>query len=240
MLQCIINKAHDQGLLTFPIPSYDSAGYPIIQYMDDTIIVMKAAQRELLCLKALLETFAQATWLRINFAKFGLVPINLTPEKAEIMAGTLGCKIQTMLFTYLGLPMGSTKPKVEHFAPLMNRAERQLTSMSSLLTYAGKLQLVNSVLSSLPTFYMCSASLPVAVHEYFDKIRYNSLWRKFDVNANAKPLVAWKKCTKPKQKGRLGIINTRAQNNALLIKQLTSFTTKRYPLGPRCLECSLL
>jgi hypothetical protein len=25
-----------------------------------------------------------------------------------------------MPFTYLGLPMGTTKPKVEHFAPLMN------------------------------------------------------------------------------------------------------------------------
>jgi hypothetical protein len=124
--------------------------------------------------------------------------MNLTPKKAEIMAGTLGCKIQTTPFIYLGLPMGSTKSKVESFVPLMNRAKRQLTSISSLLTYAGKLQLVNSVLSSLPTFYMCSVLLPVAVHDYFDKIRRNGFWRKSDINANAKPLVAWKKCTKPK------------------------------------------
>jgi hypothetical protein len=130
-----------------------------------------------------------------------------------------------MSFTYLGLPMGSTKPKVKHFAPLMNRVERQLTSIS-LLTYAGKLQLVNSLLSSLPTF-MCSVLLPMAVHEYFDKVRRNGFWRKFDINANAKPLVAWKKCTKPKRKGGLGIINTRAQNNALLIKHLDKFYNKK-------------
>jgi hypothetical protein len=44
--------------LQFPISSYDNAGFPIIQYVDDTIILLKASQKELLCLKALLETYA--------------------------------------------------------------------------------------------------------------------------------------------------------------------------------------
>jgi retron-type reverse transcriptase len=30
LLQCIINKAHDQGLFQLPIPSRDRSGYPII------------------------------------------------------------------------------------------------------------------------------------------------------------------------------------------------------------------
>jgi hypothetical protein len=188
--------------------------------------VIKASRRELLCLKDLLETFAQTTWLRVNYAKSGLVPLNLTPEKTGIMTGVFGCKIQSMSFTYLSFPMGSTKPKVEHFAPLMNKAERQLTSISSMLTYIGKLQLVNSVLSSLPSYYMCSVMLHVVVHDYFHKVRRNCMWRKSDINANDKPLVAWKKCTKPK-KGGLGIINTRAQNNALLIKHLDKFYNKK-------------
>jgi hypothetical protein len=105
-----------------------------------------------------------------------------------------------MPFAYLGLPMGTTKPRVEHYTPLMNRAERQLTSISSLLTYAGKLQLVNLVLSSLPTFTMCSVSVSVAVLEYFNRARRYRMWRKSEVNAKSKPLVAWKKCTKPKRK----------------------------------------
>jgi hypothetical protein len=171
-----VNKAHSQGLLQLPIPSYDNAGFPIIQYADDTIILLKASQKELLCLKALLETFAQSTSLRVNFAKTGMIPINLTAEKTEIMVGVFGCKIQSMPFTYLGLPMGSTKQRVEHFAPLMNRTERQLTSISSMLTYAGKLQLVNSVLSSLPTYTMCSVAVPIALLEYYDRAKRNCLW----------------------------------------------------------------
>jgi hypothetical protein len=50
LMQCIVNKAHTQGLLHLPIPSYDNAGFPIIQYADNTIILLKASQKELLCL----------------------------------------------------------------------------------------------------------------------------------------------------------------------------------------------
>jgi hypothetical protein len=58
LLQCVVNKAHSQGLLQLPIPSHDNVGFPIIQYADGTIILLKASKKELLCLKALLETFA--------------------------------------------------------------------------------------------------------------------------------------------------------------------------------------
>jgi hypothetical protein len=171
LLQCIINKAHHMGLIQMHIPSRGITNFPIIQYADDTILIMQASQRELLCLKAILKTFAQSIGLRVNYAKSCMVPLNMTEEKAELMTGFLGCKLQGMPFTYLGLPMGTTKPRVEHFAPLMNRVERQLTSISNMLTYVGKLQLVNSVISSLPTYTMCSISVPVEVHEYVDRAR---------------------------------------------------------------------
>jgi hypothetical protein len=123
--------------------------------------------------------------------------------------------------------MGTTKPRVEHYAPLMNRVERQLTSISSMLTQAGKLQLVNSVISSLPTFFMCSVQVPVAVHEYVDRARRHCMWRNSETNAKSKPMVAWNKCTRPKMKGGLGIVNLRNQNMVLLLKFLDKFYNKR-------------
>jgi hypothetical protein len=123
--------------------------------------------------------------------------------------------------------MGTTKPRVEHFAPLMNRVKRQLIAISSMLTQAGKLQLVNSVLSSLPTYNMCSVAMPIAILESFDRARRHCIWRNSDCNAKSKLLVAWKKCTKPKRRGGLGIINLRSQNTALLLKHLDKFYNKR-------------
>ena len=43
LLQCIINKGHREGLFELPIQSYENAQYPIIQYADDTILIMKAS-----------------------------------------------------------------------------------------------------------------------------------------------------------------------------------------------------
>jgi hypothetical protein len=196
LLQCVINKAHHQGLFQLPIPSMEEVGYPIIQYADDTIMIMSASQGELLSLRA-------------NFSKSCQVPLNMPQEKAQILAGVFEFHLQGMPFTYLGLPMGTTKPRVEHYAPLMNRVKRQLTSISLMLTQAGKLQLVNSVLSSLPTYTMCSVQVLVALLEYFDRARRYGLSNKTESNARSRPRVAWKKCTRSKKKGGLGIINLR-------------------------------
>jgi hypothetical protein len=53
------------------------------------------------------------------------------------------------------------------------------------------------------------------------------MWRSFDINERSKPMVAWKKCTKPKRKGGLGIINLKSQNKALLMKHLDKFYNKK-------------
>jgi hypothetical protein len=155
-----------------------------------------------------------------------MVPLNMTEEKSKLMTGVFGCSLHEMPFTYLGLPMGTSRHKVEHYAPLMNRMERQLTSISSMLNHAGRLQLVNSVMSTSPTYTMCSLAVPITVYEYFDKARRHCMWRNSDSNGKNKPLVAWKKCTKPKRKRGLGVINLSAQNKALLLKHLDKFYNK--------------
>jgi hypothetical protein len=156
-----------------------------------------------------------------------MIPLNLSQEQAINLASTFGCQLGTFPFTYLGLPMGTTKPRVEDYMPLMDRTERRLTSTSAFLTQAGRLQLVNSVLSSLPTYTMCSLKIPTAVIEYIDRARRHCLWRGSDVNAKGKSLAAWPKVSKPKEKGGLGVINLRSQNEALLLKHLDKFYNKK-------------
>jgi hypothetical protein len=130
-------------------------------------------------------------------------------------------------FTYLGLPMGTTKPRVDHFGCVMNKTERRLTATSNHLTHAGWLELVNSVLSSLPTYAMCTLQVPVTVLEYIDRARRHHLWRGSDSNAKMKPLVVWKKNCRLKRKGGIGLINLRSQNRAFLLKHLDKFYSKK-------------
>jgi hypothetical protein len=112
LLQSAINRAFRQGLLKAPFSPDYGADFPIIQYADDTLIIMPADTDQVRLMKEILEQYAMSTGLKINFHKSSLVPINLIENSAAIIADSLGCKIASMPFTYLGLPLGTTKPSV--------------------------------------------------------------------------------------------------------------------------------
>jgi len=66
-----------------------------------------------------------------------MIPMNIPLNKLQDLAAVFGCQIGSMPFTYLGLPMGTTKPKMEDLTPLMDRVERRLVSCSTFLSYSG-------------------------------------------------------------------------------------------------------
>ena len=124
--------------------------------------------------------------------------------------------------------MGTTKPVIKDFAPLIDRVERRLSSIVSFLSYDDSLVLVNSVLSSLPTYYMCTLVIPKEVIEVIDKARRRCLWRKDKNKKRVNSVAAWEMICKPKKKGGLGIMDLHVQNKALLPKFLDKFYNHAY------------
>ena len=224
LLQFIVNRAATMGLLSNPLHPTSAHDFPVVQYADDTILIMKASQQELFYLNGILHSFSESTGLKVNHSKSCLIPINIHQEKAEQLAAVFGCQLGSMPFTYLGLPMGTTKPKVEDYAPLISKVERRLSATSYWLSTAGKLTLVDAVLTAMPTYAMCTLKLPATVIKAIDRARKDCLWRKND--GSGKPLIAWSKVTTPKKNGGLGVKNLRIQNQALLIKHLHKFYNK--------------
>jgi hypothetical protein len=110
-----------------------------LQYADDTLIILEGCGRQLFILKALLNSFALSTGLKINFQKSMMVPINISPEKLNHLALTFGCSTGSLPFTYLGLPLGSTKPRIDDYLHLISRCEKRLVSTSLFLSQAGRL-----------------------------------------------------------------------------------------------------
>jgi hypothetical protein len=164
--------------------------------------------------------------LKVNFEKSSLVPINMSSARADHLASLFGCKVGSMPFTYLGLPLGTTKPSLKEYSPLLNKIERRLSGISKYLSYHGRLILVNSILSALPTFYMCNLKTPPQIITQTDVYRKHCLWSKGDITRRGTYLVAWETACKPKDQGGLGIIDIQSQNNALLLKFLDKFYNK--------------
>jgi hypothetical protein len=207
LLQTIINKAKEARVLRLPIDVGYTTNFPIIQYADDTLLIMEACPQQLFVLKEILNTFAYSTGLKVNYSKSSIYPINISNERLSHLAATFNCQAENMSFIYLGLPLSLNKPTVQDCMPLVNRMERKLINTSNFLTQGGKLQMVNSVLSSLATFYMCSIKVPLTILHQVDKYRRHCLWRGDDINGRKPPLATWKMVTKSKLKGGLSIIN---------------------------------
>jgi len=64
----------------------------VIQYADDTLIVLRAAEQDVLKLKQLLDQFADATGLQINFHKSTVVPMHVPERAMPSFLDTLGCR----------------------------------------------------------------------------------------------------------------------------------------------------
>lgn len=156
-----------------------------------------------------------------------MIPINFPVDKMHSLAATFGCQVGSMPFTYLGLPMGTTKPKIEDFTPLMDRVEQCLTACSSLLSYSGRLQMVNSIITPVTTYAMCMIKLHKGVIENNDRARKQCIWRGSDPNAKGANLAAWAMVTLRKSKGGLGVINLKLKIDALLLKHIDKFYAKQ-------------
>ncbi|CAL1399343.1 unnamed protein product [Linum trigynum] len=93
------------------------------------------------------------------------------------MAHYSGYKLGTLLVRYLGLPLLAGKLTVKACKPLIDRVVGRITSWKSKsLSYAGKLQLVVSVLYNLSQFWMLIFILPKVVIRAIEKLCSDFLW----------------------------------------------------------------
>lgn len=171
-----------------------------------------------------LHDFSISTGLKINFQKSNLIPINVADGKAAELANIFGCFVGSLPFTYLGLPLGTTKPTMTGLMPLVDRVERRISSITTLMCHGQKITLINSLISSMVTFASRTFELPVKFIETFDKIRRRCLWtKKTEQGESCNSLIGWKGVCCPKANGGLGVIDIKVHNQSLLLKFLDKF-----------------
>jgi hypothetical protein len=112
--------------------------------------------------------------------------------------------------------------------PLVDRIERRVSATFMLMSYSGKVSQINSLLTSIATFTMCSIQLHPKILEHIEKIRRHCLWTKKNEEGEEKcqALAAWDMVCKPKENGGRGILNLKLQNQGLLLKYLHKFYNK--------------
>ncbi|KAL4599564.1 hypothetical protein ACB092_11G135600 [Castanea dentata] len=90
---------------------------------------------------------------------------------------------------------------------------------------ASRAVLIQASSSSIPAYVMQSNLLPEKVLEGIDRVNRNFLWGSTE-NSKKMHWVGWKKVTRPKEDGGLGLQTTKGRNTALLAKLNWRFHTE--------------
>lgn len=183
-------------MLNAPLPQAH-LDFQIVQYADDTLFLVQADSSQLTCLKALLNTSADSIGLSVNYSKSQMIPINLTPQRAESSAVTFGCQLGSLPFTYLGLPMGTTKPTTKNYLQLWTGWREDLSTITPITTYI-----------------MCTLQFYKGSIENIDRAKKQCIWRGMIEPGKVATLI-WV------------LYNLYLWNDTLLLKHLHKFYTKQ-------------
>lgn len=179
----------------------------ILQYADDTLLFSNAEVNHIRNLKLILDLFCQMTGLRINYDKSSLILLEGEEQFATELANLLGCKVERLPFKYLGIPIKVTRLSKQDVAPVIEKMEKRLAGWKSkILSRGGRLTLINSTLSTIPTYLMSFYKFPKWAIKEMDKIRRNFFWAN---NQDGKGIhtISWKSICRPLDMGGLGLID---------------------------------
>lgn len=93
--------------------------------------------------------------LRINISKSSLIGIDVEEDTLKELAVEIGCGIGRLPFIYLELHVGGNPRLKRLWAPMVEKIERRLAGWGRrYLPLGGRLTLIKSLSTSLPTYYL--------------------------------------------------------------------------------------
>ncbi|XP_022024382.1 uncharacterized protein LOC110924695 [Helianthus annuus] len=201
-----------------------------VSFADDLFIFVHADLFSVKKVRDGLENFTKVSGLVPSPAKstayFCNVPQSVKCEILHIMPFREG----NLPVRYLGVPLNTTKLMFKDCKPLVDRMEKRIDSwLNKSLSFAGRLQLINSVLSAMHIYWASVFIIPTRVTHDLEKLMRRFLWNAHS-QGRVKAKVAWSDVCLPKDEGGLGIRSISDVNKALMTNHLWSIITERKSL----------
>ncbi|KAK6145708.1 hypothetical protein DH2020_022528 [Rehmannia glutinosa] len=218
-LNLLINKACERNIFEAYSVGKDKVKISHLQFADDTIVLGNATKENVWVVKAILRNFELVSDLKVNFGKSCLFTVNVRHGDATQMAQILNCKMGSLPFIYLGLPIGANPRKRNTWKPVIDTLHRRRNRWENKhLLFGGIIVLIKAVLSSLPIYYLSPMRALKNILKDIERIQRKFLWGGKRDKGCKISWVKWDLVCKAKKEGGLGVRDLDTFNRALLGK----------------------
>ena len=154
--------------------------------------------------------------MRINYSKSELIPINMDDQELADFLSILVCNKGNFPIKYLGIPLHYDKLRREDIQPLLDKIIKRIAGWrGKLLSYRGRLILIQACLASIPVYLLSFFKFPKWAVNLINSQMSHCLWNDFEGNRKLH-LANWALVSMKKDFGGLGIPNLQEINICLL------------------------
>ncbi|KAH0682843.1 hypothetical protein KY289_020595 [Solanum tuberosum] len=198
-----------------------------LSFADDLLLFSRGDESSTTLLYECFQQFSKVSGLIANQAKSCVYFGGVSVEMQKVILQNTGFVKGLLPFRYFGVPLSSRKLSVGQCQPLIDKILGRITTWTmKFLSYAGRLQLVNSVLISMQAFWSQIFLLPKQVLKRIETMCKRFLWNG-ETQVKGKALVAWDILCWPKVAGGLNVIDIYMWNKAAILKHLWDLNKKK-------------
>ncbi|KAL0294111.1 UNVERIFIED_CONTAM: hypothetical protein Sangu_3225100 [Sesamum angustifolium] len=123
-------------------------------FADDVLLFCKAHLPSIMVITDTLNEFAALSGLKVNSAKSQIIFSRAVQQERQQILDYLGFQEGSLPVKYLGIPLTSSRLTIADCRPLIDKVDARLAGWNNqILSYAGRLQLIKSVLTTLHTYW---------------------------------------------------------------------------------------
>ncbi|KAL2923049.1 LINE-1 retrotransposable element ORF2 protein [Bienertia sinuspersici] len=196
-------------------------------FADDLIMCCKGEKESVDRLLKCFMIFSMTSGLKANSNKTEMYSCGMKKADEDQILAESGFRKGGLPFKYLGVPICSKMINARHCEILVEKMTAQIRIWSSRnISYAGRCQLINSVLLSIHQYWAQVFVLPSSVLHQIEQVCRAYLWSG-QWNSHKPGYISWENVCKPKKEGGLGFRDIHSWNVATMGKHSWAIATKQ-------------
>ncbi|KAG7556378.1 Endonuclease/exonuclease/phosphatase superfamily [Arabidopsis suecica] len=239
VLSCMLDKAAEARKIGYH-PRCKKLKLTHLCFADDILVFSDGSARSIAGILQVFDKFAEVSGLKISLEKSTLFMAGFSRDHVQEILQRFPFEAGSLPVRYLGLPLLTKSMSRSDYLPLLEKIRARITSWTGrFLSFAGRLQLIKSVLSSITSFWFSAFRLPSKCIKELESLFSAFLWSGPVLNTN-KAKVAWVDVCKPIKEGGLGLRMLSETNTVSILKLIWRLVSAKDSLWVKWVSANLL